>query len=228
MSLQELEDHAHRLQRHDGRPEPGRRETTPPQPLPQAHRRLHELRQPAHRQRQHQPARHELSYFVCLGRHQKRTTYTQKAIRIETVELRVEDEYAAQPITAEEAVEMRRYLTDEFRLLISTQRSESEQLTRDKQRLEHEQLKLLRSHDADAIPLELLKEGANPELTRISNQLAAIERRLVRHEAQLETITANLDRALVNTTTCIPFLHTARHRAGVKEMQLAEGVVGRS
>ena len=131
-------------------------------------------------------------YFVCLGRHQKRTGCTQKAIRIEQVEIKVEDEYAREPITPTEAAELRRYLTDEFALSIAEQRESSERLARDKQRLEHEQLKLLQSHYADAIPLDLLKK----EQTRISNQLGSIERRLVRHQTQLETISANLDRAL--------------------------------
>ncbi|MEI2775217.1 MAG: recombinase family protein, partial [Tetrasphaera sp.] len=131
-------------------------------------------------------------YFVCLGRHQKRTTCTQKAIRIEKVEVQVEEQYAEQPITSQEAEDLRRYLHDEFALILSTRQAETDQLARDKQRLEHEQLKLLQSHYADAIPLDLLKK----EQTRISNQLSAIERRLTRNENQLSTLSVNLDRAL--------------------------------
>jgi hypothetical protein len=54
-------------------------------------------------------------YFVCLGRHQKRTACKQRAIRIETVEELVADHYAEHSLTADEATDIKAYLARIFR-----------------------------------------------------------------------------------------------------------------
>lgn len=137
-------------------------------------------------------------YFVCVGRHQKRTSCQQRAVRIEHLEERVELLYEepANHLTGAEADELRQYLTAEFRAIHGRQRAEQRRLERERARLEDERLKLLQAHYAGAIGLDLLKQ----EQTRIGNQLAAIERRLARIHSRLGDITGHLDRALTYLT----------------------------
>ncbi len=137
-------------------------------------------------------------YYVCVGRHQKRTSCQQRAVRIEHLEERVELLYEdpVNHLTEAEADELRQYLTAEFRAIHGRQRAEQRRLERERTRLEDERLKLLQAHYAGAVGLDLLKQ----EQTRIGNQLAAIERRLARIHSRLGDITGHLDRALTYLT----------------------------
>lgn len=56
-------------------------------------------------------------YFICLGRHQKRTPCTLKALRIETVEDRVAALHSKPWLAPAEAEALRQYLPEEFRRL---------------------------------------------------------------------------------------------------------------
>lgn len=96
-------------------------------------------------------------YFVCVGRHQKRTACTQRALRIETVEARVERLYDSYSLSATLASQLETYLKAEFALIQSGRCNDRDQLSRARRRIEDEQTKLLQAHYADAIPLELMK-----------------------------------------------------------------------
>jgi site-specific DNA recombinase len=135
-------------------------------------------------------------YFVCVGRHQKRTACTQRAIRIEAVEERVEDEYANYSLSAAEADDLRAYLRAEFARLDDSHGPERRLLERQLEKLQDERLKLLQAHYAGAVPLDLLKQ----EQARIGGQLRAAENRLQAMAMRLGEINRNLDRALAYLT----------------------------
>ena len=71
-----------------------------------------------------------------------------RAVRIELVEERVEDLYTTNHLTIDEAEDLRQYLTAEIEVLHERRQDETDQLRRDKARLEDERLKLLQAHYA--------------------------------------------------------------------------------
>jgi site-specific DNA recombinase len=131
-------------------------------------------------------------YFVCLGRHQKRTPCTLKAVRIETVETRVAELYRDRSLTAEEAADLRLYLGDEIDRIGGKQASDERRLERDATRLRDERLKLLQAHYAGAVPIELMKQ----EQSRLTGQLEVTERKLARMRRSGAVLTTALEQAL--------------------------------
>jgi site-specific DNA recombinase len=131
-------------------------------------------------------------YFVCVGRHQKRTECTRKAVLISVVEELIEDFY----VDVQIGPELRRDIEDTlFRDLAQTRvRAEAEErdLTAQQQRLIHERTKLLQAHYAGAIPLDLLKT----EQDRITGQLEVVQARLTASHAEYDRIEQNLKKAL--------------------------------
>lgn len=132
------------------------------------------------------------SYFVCLGRHQKRTTCTSRYVAIEAVEQAVIDLYGSVELAPHErdAIALRVGLDFEtFRREIEVERSALEKRQR---RLLRERERVLQAHYADAVPLDLLRN----EQKRIATELTDIAARLDvtdRHEA---IINFNLERTL--------------------------------
>jgi site-specific DNA recombinase len=131
-------------------------------------------------------------YFICVGRHEKRTGCQLRAVRIGVVEERVEDLYAEYRLTPAEADDLRQYLTAEIEAMQDRRQDETEQLRREKARLEDERLKLLQAHYANAIPIELMKQ----EQDRIGSQPSALERRLARLNTRVGALTKHLEQAL--------------------------------
>jgi site-specific DNA recombinase len=131
-------------------------------------------------------------YFVCVGRHQKRTNCVQRAVRIEAVERRVEDVYDHHSLTADEAVAIQAYLTDEFSRIHKGREQERSRVVRDQARLRDERLKLLQAHYAGAVPLDLMKH----EQERLTSLLEVTERKLARLSSRLAEVSCVLDRAL--------------------------------
>ena len=131
-------------------------------------------------------------YFVCLGRHQKRTDCTFKAVLIETVEEKVIEHYGAVQLTRKVRDMIEAGLAEDFAVFRHEIAVERKALEKHKQRLLGERAKLLQAHYADAVPLDLLKI----EQARIADQLAYIEQRFgatAEHEAE---INFNLRRTL--------------------------------
>ncbi len=137
-------------------------------------------------------------YFVCVGRHQKRTGCTQKAMLISAVEALIEDFYAEVRLEPELRGHIEHSLSVE--LAAAQQQAESAQrdLATQKQRLIHERSRLLQAHYAGAVPLDLLKS----EQDRIAGQLDVIESRLAATEMEFTTIQANLRTALDFASDC--------------------------
>jgi site-specific DNA recombinase len=131
-------------------------------------------------------------YFVCLGRHQRRTSCQQPAMRVEAVEQLVEDSYATFRLSASEAQILKTYLTDECARMHGNHDKERADLDRREAALKAEQLKLLQAHYAGAVPLQLLRT----EQDRISGQLDSIQRDIQRLDLTVPDLAARLEVAL--------------------------------
>jgi site-specific DNA recombinase len=131
-------------------------------------------------------------YFVCLGRHQKRTNCTLKYVRIETVEELVTEHYRSIQLTPAERELVEARLSLDFATFREEVEVERQALERQKQRLLVERTKLLQAHYADAIPLDLMRS----EQTRIADQLEYIKERLEATGRQEAVVNFNLGRAL--------------------------------
>jgi DNA invertase Pin-like site-specific DNA recombinase len=137
-------------------------------------------------------------YFVCIGRQQKRTACTQRAIRIELAEAAVVDHYKTVQLTDQELASLRVFLGEELAKLRRDVDRERATQTRRLGKLNGERQKLLNAHYADAIPLDLLKS----EQDRLGREVANAEGRLAAVEADFKTAEANLDKALTRAGDC--------------------------
>jgi site-specific DNA recombinase len=131
-------------------------------------------------------------YFVCLGRHQKRTDCTFKAVLIETVEEKVIDHYGTVQLTSKVRDMIELGLGEDFAAFRQEITVERKVLDKNRKRLLAERAKLLQAHYADAVPLDLLKT----EQTRIADQLAYIEQRFDSTDSHEAVIGFNLRRTL--------------------------------
>ena len=131
-------------------------------------------------------------YFVCAGRHAKRTDCTRRAVLIEDVERRIEDYYGLVGITPSQREALVGMLSHEFDRLLAGEADELSVLTKQRDKLEDEQLKLMQAHYADAIPLAMLKK----EQSRISAELDHLNSRLERHHGEYADAKAVLTRCL--------------------------------
>ena len=137
-------------------------------------------------------------YFVCAGRHSKRTDCKQKATLIDEIERHVEalyDRYSFPPVIR---TYLEKFLQDGIQKERAKYETELDGLRRERDRLERKRKKLLEAHYDDAIPLDLLKE----EQQKISKQLAAIEHQEKAHEATFEEISERLTDALELVEDC--------------------------
>jgi len=131
-------------------------------------------------------------YFVCAGRHAKRTDCTRRAVLIEDVERRIEDYYGQIGLTPTQREALAGMLSHEFDRLLAGEADELNTLTKQRDKLESEQLKLMQAHYADAIPLPVLKK----EQARINGELDHLNVRLERHHGEYADAKAVLTRCL--------------------------------
>lgn len=145
-------------------------------------------------------------YFVCLGRHQKITSCTRKALLISKIEKMVENYWG----TIRLAPELRDAIEEGFRSELATRRKEAEDqhrhLVSEKTKLTTQRQKLLEAIYSGVVPMDLIAS----EQQRITEQLTAIEERLGAATAAFDTIEANLTRALDLARDC----HAAYLAAG--------------
>ncbi len=131
-------------------------------------------------------------YFVCSGRHSKRTDCTRQAMLIEDVEKLIEDYYTRVQITPAQQDALSGMLHHEFDRLMAAETEELARLTNNRDRLEGEQDRLMQAHYADAIPLAVLKR----EQDRILAELDQVTRRIGAHFGDYADARAHLDDAL--------------------------------
>ena len=137
-------------------------------------------------------------YFVCLGRHQKRTGCTQKALLIGAVEERVQEFYAHVELPGELRSRIEAFLREELAGQREQARRQEVELTTQRQRLVNERAKLLQAHYAGAVPLDLLKV----EQDRIAAELARVEDRLSRATTASHEVDESLSAALDLLSDC--------------------------
>lgn len=137
-------------------------------------------------------------YFFCLGRNQKRTDCTQKAIPVHLVEAHVEDKWRHVRIDPNYSTLLTKLLDQE----ITARRSEAQ---RDHAvaasrigNLTEQRRKLLEAHYAGAVALDLLKT----EQDRITEELEAAKKLLKDSEVKFATIEATLHGCLAFLTNC--------------------------
>jgi len=131
-------------------------------------------------------------YFVCAGRHSKRTTCTRQAVLIEDVERLIEGYYRRVGLTPTHREALSGMLRSEFDRMMAAETAELSALTSNRDQLEAEQLRLLQAHYADAIPLSLLKK----EQGRIVAELDHLNHRLEQHHGEYTAVTDTLDKSL--------------------------------
>jgi site-specific DNA recombinase len=138
------------------------------------------------------------AYFVCLGRHQKLTSCTRKAITIDKVEELIEEHYR----TVELRPDIRRTLEQSLLAELHNSRVaaevETKALSAQLATLSNERLKLLQAHYTGAVPLDLLKL----EQDRIAKAIAVIEPRLAAVQSTFDVVERNLKTALDLASDC--------------------------
>ena len=137
-------------------------------------------------------------YYVCVGRHQKRTDCTRKALLVSVIEELIEDFYADVALSPDLRHDIELTLTEEFEASQRAIERKAKELVAQKQRLTNERARLLQAHYANAIPLDLLKT----EQERITDKLDAIDVQLEAVQARTDRLSFNLARALDLLTDC--------------------------
>lgn len=137
-------------------------------------------------------------YFFCIGRNQKRTECTQKAIPIDLVERHVEEKWRHVRLDHEYADQLRQIIQSEVTRRRKSAERDKAVATRRIQVLTEQQRKLLEAHYANAIPLELLKT----EQERVSEEISAAQGLLAANEMTFERIEETLRRCLDFLSDC--------------------------
>ncbi|MCW2538731.1 MAG: recombinase family protein [Frankiales bacterium] len=137
-------------------------------------------------------------YFVCVGRHQKRTSCTRKAILISVVESLVEDFYADVSLDDDLRDHLETTLVAQLEASQCQAMNDQRDLETQRQGLANQRIKLLQAHYAGAVPLDLLKS----EQHRIGQQLEIIEARLSATTAHFHDVRKNLTAALDFAVAC--------------------------
>ena len=137
-------------------------------------------------------------YFFCLGRNQKRTRCTQRAIPVDLVEAHIEEKWRHVRVDPKYTRLLRDLLDQE----IAAHRREAERdqalATARIGNLTEQRRKLLEAHYASAIPVELLKS----EQDRIAEELDAAKKLLETSEVRFTTIEATLQGCLTFLANC--------------------------
>ncbi len=137
-------------------------------------------------------------YFVCAGRHSKRTACERRAVPIDYVEWLIEEHYRTVQLDPSVIEAVRNAVVHDFDQQIAAGSVELGRLTSRRRDLEAERVKLLQAHYADAIPLELLKT----EQDRIGEELRTINAHIDAQNADYQQARAHLDDHLALLLDC--------------------------
>ena len=121
-----------------------------------------------------------------------------RSSRPEDVERLIEDYYTRVQITPAQQEALSGMLHHEFDRLMATETDELNRLTANRDRLEHEQGRLMQAHYAGAVPLPVLKR----EQDRILAELDTTNRRIDAHHGDYADARAHLDDALNLLANC--------------------------
>ncbi len=131
-------------------------------------------------------------YFICAGRHSKRTNCTRQAMPVADIEQKIEDYYRQVQIPEHVVTALRHMLTRQFDDLHIASKAERRTLVTERDQLRDERRSLLHAHHAGAVPLDLLKE----EQDRLSRRLAFLDSRIEAGEVEYDQAKAHLEDCL--------------------------------
>jgi len=164
-------------------------------------------------------------YFMCLGRHQKRTDCTLKARPIEIIEALVAQHYLQVCLGAQFLKLTQEALLDELRHEQELAADERQRQELRMRQLRDERETLLRAHYAGAVPLDLLKA----EQARLSRELVDAEALLTDAAVAVERVETTLRRAIELADDCheayaiaVPFDRKLMNQAFFKKLFITE------
>ena len=137
-------------------------------------------------------------YFICAGRHSKRTGCERKSMFVPDIEAAVEDYYRRIQIPEHIVTALRTLITDEFDRLHATAAQERHAHTIERDALRNERGKLLQAHYAGAVPVDLLKT----EQDRIGRRLAWLDVQIEASSTEYEQAKAHLEDCLALAGDC--------------------------
>lgn len=137
-------------------------------------------------------------YFICSGRHSKRTSCERKAMYVPDIEAAVEDYYRSIQIAPHIITALRELITAEFDRLHATARHERQAYQHERDELLAERKKLLQAHYAGAIPLDLLGD----EQERIARRLAFLEAQIEAGDIEYGQAQAHIEDCLTLAGDC--------------------------
>lgn len=137
-------------------------------------------------------------YFLCSGRHSKRTKCERHSMYVPDIEAAVEDYYRRIEIPEHVVVALRELVVSEFDQLHDIARRERHAYEAERSDLLDERGKLLQAHYAGAIPIDLLKS----EQERISRRLAFLEVQIEAGDMEYDQAKAHLDDCLTLAGNC--------------------------
>lgn len=139
-----------------------------------------------------------VAYFVCVGRHQKRTNCTMSAINIHGVERQVENLYKLVALSPEGAAMTRSRLKATMEAGAAEAKRTQKTLITQQTRLMERSKKLLDGHLDGTIPSHLYRE----EQERINREMAAVADRLNALQTEFEVLEQNLYDAIALAGNC--------------------------
>ena len=149
---------------------------------------------------QHSKNRHGVTYeyFVCAGRHEKRSDCKQGAMLIDQVEYLVIEHYRTITLGLKLRQELQRHIEELLASTFDEIKLVRSELENQQRKLQDRQRKLLEAHYANAIPLDLMRS----EQTQLNHQLVAVAERLEQTNIRHEDIQSNLLTALDLIENC--------------------------
>ncbi len=137
-------------------------------------------------------------YFLCLGRHSKRTNCERSAMYVPDIEAAVEEYYRTIEIPEHAIVALRELAVAEFDQLHDIARRERHAYESERADLLDERGKLLQAHYSGAIPIDLLRT----EQERISRRLAFLDVQIEAGDMEYDQAKAHLDDCLALAGNC--------------------------
>lgn len=137
-------------------------------------------------------------YFICAGRHSKRTNCQRKAMFVPDVEAAVEECHRHIQIPEHIMEALRQLIGAEFDRLHETSRRERGTYQAERQDLNDRRTKLLHAHLDGAVPLDLMKE----EQDKIARRMAFLDAQIQAGDIEYDQAKAHLDDCLKLAGDC--------------------------
>lgn len=137
-------------------------------------------------------------YFICVGRHQKRTGCTMSAVSIHEAERQIENLYKLVALTPKMAEQTRSHLRTAIEAGSELAKRTQKDLLLQQTRLMDRSKKLLDGHLDGTIPGPLYRE----EQQRINAEMSIISDRLGALRTEFEALEQNLDEAMSLVQNC--------------------------